>query len=585
MPLIIAVGAALIGKQAKFPWISLIDIILRRREEHSVPRAVDSSPSTQKVGKELSGKRRFARHILPWLVVGFLAVAIIIIALGAHYAQPYVHARMVELLQQKFHGEVEVEDFHVSISPVLRVSGTGLVVRYKGRKDVPPLLAAQKFSTEANVLSFIGFWGTPWKIDRIHFKGLIIHIPPHEQTNDEQNQNTETSQEHKRRLKEIRILVRELDADDAELHIIPKDPTKPEHIFIIHQLVMYKVGLHHAASFTAHLTNYKPPGEIASNGNFGPWDANDPGQTPLAADYTFKNADLGVFKGISGTLTSEGKFGGMLEQLSVSGETDTPNFQVTLAGHPVDLKTVYEATVDGTNGNTMLHPVRANVGNTTIVANGAILKRDGEKGRSVELDVTVDGGRIEDLMRLAVKSGEPPLTGDVDLHTQFDLPAGEGDVIEKLKLQGEFGLKHALFTNASLKEKVQSLSRRGEGKPEDEDAGSSISNLRGQFALGGGIMTFRNLVFEVPGAHVQLNGTYALTDEKLDFYGTLKLQAKLSQMTTGYKSFLLKAVDPFFRKGDETVLPIKISGTREHPSFGLDLHHKAEKEAESKAQK
>ncbi len=37
----------------------------------------------------------------------------------------------------------------------------------------------------------------------------------------------------------------------------------------------------------------------------------------------------------------------------------------------------------------------------------------------------------------------------------------------------------------------------------------------------------------------------------------------------GSEIFLLKAVDPFFRKGDVTELPIKITGTREHPSFGL----------------
>ncbi len=111
---------------------------------------------------------------------------------------------------------------------------------------------------------------------------------------------------------------------------------------MIHELVMHAVGLNRAASFTAHLKNYKPPGEIATSGNFGPWNADDPGQTPLAAGYTFKDADLGVFKGIGGILSSEGKFGGVLEQISVKGETDTPDFQVTLAGHPVDLKTVYE---------------------------------------------------------------------------------------------------------------------------------------------------------------------------------------------------------------------------------------------------
>ena len=530
--------------------------------------------------KQRSRDRHFVRIILPIIILVFLLVCGIAIEVGVHYAQPWVHARALEMLQQKFNGKVEVQDFYVSLVPALRVTGTGLVVRYQGRTDIPPLFAAQNFSAEAGALGLTGFLGTPWKINRIQLKGLVIHIPPKE----DRPQSTPAEQaEKKRKIKEIKILVHELDADDLELHLIPKDPQKPEHIFQIHQLVMLQVGLHHAASFTAHLTNYKPPGEIKSSGNFGPWDADDPGQTPIAAGYTFNDADLGVFKGISGHLTSEGKFGGVLEELGVQGETDTPDFRVTLAGHPVDLKTIYEATVDGTNGNTMLHPVRATIRNTTIIANGAVLKREGEKGRAVELDVSVEKGRIEDLMQLAVKADKPPLTGNINMHTKFDLPAGEGDVIEKLKLVGNFNVEHAFFTDADVREKVQGLSRKAQGKPEDEDAGSSISSLKGNFALGGGVMTFRNLTFQVPGADIQLNGIYQLTDEKLDFYGTAKLQAKLSQMTTGVKSFLLKAVDPFFRKGDVTVLPIKITGTREHPSFGLDLHHKEEKAQEQKA--
>jgi hypothetical protein len=76
----------------------------------------------------------------------------------------------------------------------------------------------------------------------------------------------------------------------------------------------------------------------------------------------------------------------------------------------------------------------------------------------------------------------------------------------------------------------------------------------------------------VPGASVQLHGHYGLISENLDFHGTLRLEAKLSQMTTGIKSLLLKAVDPLFtRKGAGTVLPIKITGTKDQPSFGLDL--------------
>jgi hypothetical protein len=58
----------------------------------------------------------------------------------------------------------------------------------------------------------------------------------------------------------------------------------------------------------------------------------------------------------------------------------------------------------------------------------------------------------------------------------------------------------------------------------------------------------------------------------------LKLTAKLSQMTTGWKSILLRPVDPFFQKdGAGTEVPFKIDGTRAAPHFGLDLHHKAER--------
>jgi hypothetical protein len=56
------------------------------------------------------------------------------------------------------------------------------------------------------------------------------------------------------------------------------------------------------------------------------------------------------------------------------------------------------------------------------------------------------------------------------------------------------------------------------------------------------------------------------------FRGTARMQAELSQMTTGIKSVFLKLVQPLFKgKHAGTVLPIKISGTRDHPSFALDV--------------
>jgi hypothetical protein len=70
---------------------------------------------------------------------------------------------------------------------------------------------------------------------------------------------------------------------------------------------------------------------------------------------------------------------------------------------------------------------------------------------------------------------------------------------------------------------------------------------------------------------VRLDGTYNLDSEELNFRGTLRLEAKLSQTTTGMKSLFLKLIDPLFKKKNAgAVIPIKITGTREKPSFGLD---------------
>ncbi len=51
----------------------------------------------------------------------------------------------------------------------------------------------------------------------------------------------------------------------------------------------------------------------------------------------------------------------------------------------------------------------------------------------------------------------------------------------------------------------------------------------------------------------------------------MRTDAKVSQMVVSkWKSILLKPVDPFFKKdGAGAEIPVKISGTRSAPKFGL----------------
>lgn len=187
------------------------------------------------------------------------------------------------------------------------------------------------------------------------------------------------------------------------------------------------------------------------------------------------------------------------------------------------------------------------------------------------LDALSRDARVEDLVRLAVKTDEALLTGSARLRTKIDIPEGDADLIDRLRLKGQFGIDDAQFANPEIQGKIDKLSRKGQGQPKDMDINSVISEMKGNFQVSGGVVTFSNLNFGVIGALLNLSGTYNLDNGGLDFHGKLMLQAKLSQTTTGAKSFFLKALDPFFKgKNAGTVLQIKITGTKDNPAFGLD---------------
>ncbi len=88
-------------------------------------------------------------------------------------------------------------------------------------------------------------------------------------------------------------------------------------------------------------------------------------------------------------------------------------------------------------------------------------------------------------------------------------------------------------------------------------------------------MHFSELQFTIPGTRVDLTGQYSLDGKLFDFHGKARLDARLSQMVTGWKRILLTPADPFFSKnGAGTELPVRITGTESEPHFGLDFRHK-----------
>src|SRR4029077_19867451 len=170
--------------------------------------------------------------------------------------------------------------------------------------------------------------------------------------------------------------------------------------FSFHNFVISNVGNKGPASFQGKLSNPEPPGEITTTGKFGPWNPDDVGKVAMSGEYLFQHADLGVFRGIEGLLSSAGKFSGTLNRIEVQGVTDAPSFKVTSSSHPVQLRTQFHAVVNGENGDTLLRQVAATFWKTKVWLDGSVAGRSGQPGKTTSVELNTTNGRIQDLLLL-----------------------------------------------------------------------------------------------------------------------------------------------------------------------------------------
>ena len=508
--------------------------------------------------------KRHHRFPRPWLTAALIGIGTVVILLIALFSiVPFrsatARAKVIEVLAARLDSEVQLDSLTLKVLPRLRAEGAGLTIRHKGRQDVPPLISIKSFSVEGSVLNLYRR-----HVAMATVEGLEIQIPPKDKDNDDADDDKPL------KLKAA-FIIDNLVTKDAELIIIPRKQGKQPKVWAIHDLHMKSVSFDNPMPFEATLTNAVPPGEIATKGTFGPWHPREPGDTPLGGSFFFDNADLSVFKGISGILSAKGTFGGKLERIEVHGDTATPEFTLTSVGHAIPLRAKYDTIVDGTNGDTFLERIDGSWRNTALVAKGSVVDMPGAPGRQVELDVTMDQARMEDVLWLAVKAPKPPMTGALTLKTKMVLPPGKVDVVEKLQLDGNFTLSMARFTDPDVQKKIEELSQRSRGQVSAAGPEHVDSDFAGSFKLANGVLTIPTVAFGVPGSVVRLAGTYGLSSEAIDFKGTLNMDAKISETVGGFKGKLLKVIDPLF-KGENggSEIPIQISGRRNNPTFGLD---------------
>ncbi len=508
---------------------------------------------------------------------GWLAVcaSVVLVALAVageillHRVEPILKGRILETLRGRFGGRVELDVLHVSLLHGMAVTGGGL--RIYPPDDVvaagatAPLIAIRQFEFHAGLR---GLFLKPTHVNVVHVQGLRVNIPP---------RGMRRPGKTDPRGGATQIEVDEILCDDSELVIGTEKPGAEPKRFEIQHIALTDVGPNAPWPYDATLTNAVPRGDIHAVGTFGPWNTESPGQSAITGRYEFSNADLRTIKGIGGTLRSVGTYGGRINQIEVKGTTDTPDFWLDSAKHRMPLETNFDAIVDGTTGDTYLQPVRARLGRSDFTCRGSVVNVKGV-GHVIDMDVEVPAGRVQDFLELSVKTEPPVITGVLSTRAKLHLGPGKESVPEKLHMQGSFHLTSIQFSNPKVTDKIDDLSMRAQGYASAAEPGAPVVNseIQGSYVMGGGKLNFSNLGYTIPGATVALAGVYSLDGEQFDFKGTVRTQAKLSDMVqTWWKQILLYPLNQVLQKnGAGMEIPVTISGTQGDPKFGLDLSHK-----------
>ncbi|MFL6305762.1 MAG: AsmA-like C-terminal region-containing protein, partial [Candidatus Sulfotelmatobacter sp.] len=200
------------------------------------------------------------------------------------------------------------------------------------------------------------------------------------------------------------------------------------------------------------------------------------------------------------------------------------------------------------------------------------------KGKFTKVQFTSDHSRIEDVLGLFT-SDRAPMSGEMAFRATTELPPGDESFLHKVQLQGTFDIAQGTFSSSKTQRGVEELSAGARGQNKD-DPGAVLSGLKGQVKLVEALAHFTELSFAIPGAHADMHGTYGLEDpHRVNLHGQMRVETRISKTTSGVKSFVLKIIDPIFKKKKKgEVVPVHILGTYDKPDFGLDLGNKQDEQ-------
>jgi hypothetical protein len=237
-----------------------------------------------------------------------------------------------------------------------------------------------------------------------------------------------------------------------------------------------------------------------------------------------------------------------------------------------------QCTINGKNGDLKIQSVDLKTGATSIHTEGAIAGSP----KKTNLDITVTRGRAEDVLRPFIQD-DVPIAGSVWIKSHAYVgPPGDG-FLERLRVDGVFDVPAERVGDRDTQQSLNQFSKRAQGdKDESPNAATgaknsetdALSSLKGTASIRKGIASTERLTFQIAGAESELKGTFNFHNKQVHLTGNLKMDTDISHTATGFKSWLLKPIAPFFKKKHVgAMIPVAVTGTPGSYKVTQDIAH------------
>ncbi|HEV2273023.1 MAG TPA: AsmA-like C-terminal region-containing protein [Acidobacteriaceae bacterium] len=500
-----------------------------------------------------------------WIAAAFTLLAVIGISYAsAHW--PYRYRNVGPLLKNLLASQISIGRYERTYFPSPGFIVTGLTLRRNSAPDLPPVGSARTLIVE-------GRWSDLLLLRRrvrlVDVEGLHIVIPPVGSRANREDFPAGSSAD----FSGPETVVEQFNIHNAVLDILRTGGGR--YSFPIRQLVIRNLHKGQTITYMLDMQNARPSGRIHASGVFGPLLPKNLGATQLSGSFTFSDGRLSDIHGLNGEFTAQGSFHGALSAIEADAACHSTDFAVG-HGRPTAIDVFGHATVNGLNGNMILHTIDTHTGQTNLRAQGSILGSP----KLTNLDLTITRGRAEDVLRPFFDE-DVPIAGALWLQSHATLaPAQHGlTFFDRLAMQGTFNIPAGRLTDHSLEEKLSAFSERARGVKgnKDPDHGKHpevLSSLRARAAIRNGVVSTHGMLFAIPGASAGLNGTFNLQNRNVHLLGNLDMQTDLSHVTTGFKSLLIKPLSPFFKKKNAgAVVPIAVTGAPRQYKITQNLFH------------